>query len=101
MKKVSNSNQTNVSVNLTPEEIAAAFNSNTISKSQRTIKLTPTISLSEMVKRDREIINNSNLKNVCIKVFDDGVIRLPKTSLQMGLGKKLKELGVQSRIESF
>lgn len=101
MKKVSNSNQTNVSVNLTPEEIAAAFNNNTTSKSQRTIKLTPTISLSEMVKRDREIINNSNLKNVCIKVFDDGVIRLPKTSLQMGLGKKLKELGVQSRIESF
>lgn len=101
MKKVSNSNQTNVSVNLTPEEIAAAFNNNTTSKSQRTIKLTPTISLSEMVKRDREIIDNSNLKNVCIKVFDDGVIRLPKTSLQMGLGKKLKELGVQSRIESF
>lgn len=101
MKKVRSSNQTNVSVNLTPEEIAAAFNNNTISKSQRTIKLTPTISLSEMVKRDREIINNSNLKNVCIKVFDDGVIRLPKTSLQMGLGKKLKELGVQSRIESF
>lgn len=101
MKKVRSSNQTNVSVNLTPEEIAAAFNNNTISKSQRTIKLTPTISLSEMVKRDREIIDNSNLKNVCIKVFDDGVIRLPKTSLQMGLGKKLKELGVQSRIESF
>jgi len=49
------------------------------------------------IEQDKKILKENGFKS--ITVHSDGVIRLPKTALCCGLGKKLRDLGIKSKIQ--
>lgn len=51
------------------------------------------------IKQDNQILKENGFNT--IKIDCDGVIRLPKSALNAGLGKKLRDLGIKSKIKTW
>lgn len=52
--------------------------------------------MKQIIEKDRQILKENGFEY--ITVYSDGVIRVPKTMLNFGIKKKLKDLGVKSEI---
>lgn len=55
--------------------------------------------MKQIIEKDRKILKENGFEY--ITVYSDGSIRLPKTALCLGLGKKLKDLGIKSKIKAW
>lgn len=78
-------------IHTSEEEMSTLFKGN-----QKTLSTTV-----DIVEQDREIISKNFKDRMGIVVGDDGIVRVPTMTLRFGLGKKLRELGVKSTIQSF